>query len=565
MKATDNTNGRILIVLALLLVGLLFVTIRLFFLQVAKADDYRRMAKSQRMEKIDLPAKRGRIIDRDGEVLAESRDAETVYATPYLVKDPKKTASKLAPILSRSPSSIEKSLRTRSGFVYLARKVDPEVADALRKTIKDNELEGIGFFKDTKRCYPFDSIASQVLGFVNIDDKGIAGLELYYDSFLKGKPGKLLAELDPVGHEIPGGLAKLESPIDGFDIQVSIDKDIQYKAQQEIENAVKEFKASSGIAIVMNPKTGEIYAMAGTPSFNPNDDSIGNQELVRNRSVSDTYEPGSTMKVFTASAALEEKLFEPEDELYLPPTIQVGGRTIGEAHPREAKTFTFSEVVQESSNVGAVTIGLRLGKEKLTEYIRRFGLTEPTGIDLPGEAIGYAPLPGDWSPSTIGNIPFGQGLAVTPIGLLRGVSAVANDGVLPNPHLLLRVTDGKGRVVKEFKARADRRAILPETAGEMRGILEKVISAGTGKLAAVQGYMVAGKTGTAQKPKPEVGYASGAYVGSFVGYLPSRDPKVAILVILDEPKTEIYGGVVAAPAFSRIAEFAMRHLRIPPQ
>lgn len=565
MKASGKTDRRILIVLLILLVGLLAVTIRLFFLQVARADDYRRIAKNQRMEKIDLPAKRGRIIDRDGEVLAESREAETVYATPYLVKDPKVTALKIAPILSRSPLKIESLLREKSGFVYLARKVDPDVADRLRRIIKANGLEGIGFFSDTKRCYPYDSIASQVLGFVNIDDKGIEGLELYYDSLIRGKSGKLLAERDPVGHDIPGGAVKLESPVDGLDVQVSIDKDIQYKAQQEIENTVKEFKASAGIAIVMNPKTGEIYAMAGTPTFNPNDDSMEKQELVKNRSVADTYEPGSTMKVFTASAALEEKLFNPEDEIYLPPTILVGGRTIGEAHPREAKYFTFSEVVQESSNVGAVTIGMRLGKEKLYEYVQKFGLNEPTGIDLPGEAVGYVPAPSDWSSSTIGNIPFGQGIAVTPIGLLRGVSAVANDGVLPDPHLLLRVTDGKGRVVREFKAKEPKRAILPETAGEMREILEKVITAGTGGQAAVDGYTVAGKTGTAQKPKPGMGYASGAYISSFVGYLPSRDPKVAVLVMVDEPKTAIYGGIVAAPAFSRIAEFAMRHLKVPPQ
>ncbi|MCL5292445.1 MAG: penicillin-binding protein 2 [Actinobacteria bacterium] len=565
MKTLQRTDKRILILLVILLIGLSTVTIRLFFLQVARAADYRRIADMQRLETVDLPARRGAILDRNGEVLVDSREAETVYATPYQIKDAKRTAEKVAPLLSLPPAKVEKLLRSKSGFVYLARKIDPQVAMRLRKVTRDEKIDGVGFIRETKRYYPFDSIGSQVIGFSDIDDKGLTGIELYYDSLLKGKPGKLLAERDPQGHEIPGGLTQLEPPVDGHSVRLTIDKDIQYKAQVEIQNAVKEFKASAGTVIVMNPKNGEVYAMASAPTFNPNDDSAAKPELVRNRAITDMYEPGSTMKVFTASAALEERLFSADNTLYLPSHIEVGGRVIGEAHEREARAFTFSEIIQESSNVGAVTIGLKLGKSKLCKYVDRFELTKSTLVDLPGEAVGYMPPAEDWSASTIGNIPFGQGITVTPIGILRSFSSIANDGLLPNPHLLIEATDKNGKVVKEYRPKPEKRAISPDTVGRMRDILEKVVTDGTGGRAAVNGYRVAGKTGTAQKPKPGMGYASGAYIGSFLGYLPSRDPQIAVIVIIDEPTTAIYGGVVAAPAFSRIAEYSLRHLRVPPQ
>lgn len=567
MQALRKTDKRIRVVLYLLVLGLLTVTIRLFFLQVARASEYGKEARGQRVTELELPARRGAILDRNGEILVDSREAETVFATPYLVKNPKKAAKIIGPVLSMPVAKVESLLKEDSGFVYLARQADPEIAKKLRQALVKEKIEGVDFIRETKRYYPYEGIGAQIVGFCGVDGQAQSGVELQFDKYLKGKPGRMVAELDRWGHQMPGGLIKLESPVDGSDVRLTIDKDIQYKVQQELEAAVKKWKAAAGTVIVMNPQTGEIYAIASYPTFNPNDYSArGKPDLVRNRAITDTYEPGSTMKVFTASAALEEGLFRQDDTFELPPTIEVGGRVINEAHGRATRSFTFSEIVQESSNVGAVTIGLKLGKNKLCEYTKKFGLDEPTGIDLPGETSGYIPHPDDWSASTIGNVPFGQGLAVTPIGILRGFSALANGGILPEPHVLVDVTDKEGNVLEEYKPpKKQKRAVSPETVGRMRDILEKVVTAGTGGNAEVEGYRVAGKTGTAQKPKPGVGYASGDYVGSFIGYLPSRNPQLAIVVALDEPSNAIYGGVVAAPSFSNIAEYSLRKLRIPPQ
>lgn len=563
------------ITMCLLLLGFCGVSARLFFLQVAKGAEYRKEAESQRTITIDLPAKRGQILDRNGDVLADSLEADTVYADPFLIKDPKKAAVLIAPILSMPQEKIEQRLSQNAGFVYLARRVDPRTATRLKKAIKEfnkkekleDRIDGVGFLPETKRVYPLNSVASQVIGFTNIDDQGRAGIELYYDDILKGKPGVMVSERDCVlGCDIPGGKSKQKPPVDGSNIQLTIDKDIQYKVQVELEKTAKDFKAISASAIVMNPTNGEIYAMASAPTFSPNDDTIADPQRTRNRTISDTYEPGSTMKIFTVAGALEENLYSPNDSLYLPATIKVGGRTIRESHARAAKNMTIAEIMQESSNVGAVTIGQRLGKEKLVEYIDRFALTKPTGIDLPGEAVGYMPPLSQWSASTIGNIPFGQGIVVTPLGILRGLSVMANDGVLPDPHLLMKKSPEGDLSKKAGKSKAEqaKRSVSPETTGEMREILEKVVTAGTGSGAKVEGYRVAGKTGTAQKPKPGVGYASGAYIGSFMGYVPSRNPQLAIIVAVDEPQGDIYGGTVAAPVFSRIAEYSLRHLKIAP-
>lgn len=561
------------VTMCVLLLGLFGISLRLFSLQVAKGAEYRKQAESQRTISIDLPAKRGQILDRNGDILADSLEADTVYADPLLIKNVEKASALIAQVLSIPQEKIERKLSQNTGFTYLARRIDPRTATRLKKAIAafnktekmEDRIDGIGFLSETKRVYPLNSVASQIVGFTNIDDAGRAGVELYYDDILKGKPGAMVAERGCVlGCDIPGGKSKLKPSVDGSNIQLTIDKDIQYKVQAELEKTTKDLQALSASAIVMNPTNGEIYAMASTPTFNPNDDSVADPERTRNRAVSDRYEPGSTMKVFTIAGALEENLYSPNSSMYLPATIKVGGRTIRESHARAAKDMTITEIMQESSNVGAVTVGQKLGKEKIAEYVDRFALTKPTGIDLPGEAVGYMPPIAQWSASTIGNIPFGQGIVVTPLGILRGLSAIGNEGVLPSPHLLMKTSGGKAAPVKAVAQKKLRRSVSPETTGEMREILEKVVTGGTGTGAKVEGYRVAGKTGTAQKPKPGVGYASGAYIGSFMGYLPSRNPQLAIIVVVDEPKGDIYGGTVAAPVFSRIAEYSLRHLKIAP-
>lgn len=543
--------------LYIVLLGFTVVTARLVWLQTVAAPAYAEMAADQRVRDISLSPRRGSIYDREGEPLAVSTEARTVYATPYAVKDPKGTAAALADVLGGDPAAYEKKLRREGGFVYIARKVDVDRAEALASL----DLAGLGFIEDSRRVYPCGELACQVLGFVGVDDEGLAGVERRYDELLAGTAGRLLAERDPFGRLIPGGVIASEDPVDGRNIVLSIDKDVQYEAQVALTEAVKKWKAKSGSVIVMDPLNGEVLALASTPGFDPNDFRNADPKAFRNRPVSDTYEPGSTIKTFTAAAVVDKGLYRPDSAFRLPPTIKVGGRVIHESHSRGTATMTLADIVTQSSNVGAVKLGQALGPKGLYEYFSAFGLTEPTGIDFPGEATGWMPPLDAWSPSSIGNIPFGQGISVTPLQLARALSAVANGGELVTPHLLLAIPDEPDAELVWAKERA----ISATAAATTTRMLTEVVKDGTGKAARVSGYKVAGKTGTAQKPRKDgKGYKGGGYVGSFSGFLPAEDPRVLIVVTLDEPRNAIYGGVVAAPTFSRLAAFTVSHLGIPP-
>jgi len=342
---------------------------------------------------------------------------------------------------------------------------------------------------------------------------------------------------------------------------LTIDKDIQYQAQIEIAEATRKWGARSGTVVIMSPKTGEIYAMATAPGFDPNNYAKAKQSSTRNRAVTDAYEPGSTMKCLTASAVVDKGLYTPKSKFSLPPTIRVGGRTIHESHGRGTVRWSLTQIVTNSSNVGTVKLGLKLGKQGLYDSFSAFGLTEKTGVDFPGETTGWLPSPDAWSPSSIGNIPFGQGVSVTPLQLVRAVSAIANSGELTTPHFLLDVPGAPEWV----PAWSTRRAISAKTAASVTTMLRAVVTEGTGKEAKVRGYSVAGKTGTAQKANPNGGgYTGGKYVGSFIGYLPAEDPQVLVAVMLDEPTNGIYGGAVAAPTFAKLSRFSVAHLKIPP-
>ncbi|HAW60221.1 MAG TPA: stage V sporulation protein D [Actinobacteria bacterium] len=553
---------RLLFFLSLLIIGLLCVVVRLFSVQVVEAKRYQALANDQRLRRVEIAPHRGIIYDRQGKELAFSVDAETIYATPYFIKNPALVASKLSPILELDEASLFEKLTKDCGFAYIARKVDEEKAEAVRAL----GIEGIGFLKEGKRYYPYDSLGSHVIGFVGMDGRGLAGLELYYDEFLRGKPGQLVAENDPLGRPIPGGVSKLISSTDGNDVILTIDRDIQYKAEEELRLQVERFQAKGGNIIVMNPRAGEIYAMANEPTFDLNGFSETSAGSLRNRAVTDVYEPGSIMKAIIASAALEERMYQLDDVLHLPSTIKVSDKVIGEAHPRPPEDFTFTEIVARSSNVGIVTIGLELGKERMCRYIEAFGLTKRTGIDFPGETYGFTPPPDDWSGSTIGNIPFGQGISATPLQMIQAFSVLANDGFLVRPHLLCKVINAKGETVKTYPEDRGCKVISTQTAREMRGILEQAVNEGTGKAARIDGYRVAGKTGTAQKPGEKGGgYEPGRYIASFIGFAPAQDPQFVILVVIDEPVGTMYGGVVAAPVFKKVAEFSLRHFRIPPE
>ena len=549
--------GRFSFLLAALAFAFLAVAARLVYLQVVAAPAYATRAADQRTRDITLAPQRGSIYDREGEPLAVSMEARTVYATPYAVEDPAGAATALASVLGGDAATYEAKLRKDTGFVYIARKVDMERAAALEKL----DLKGIDFLEDSRRSYPSGELACQVLGFVGIDDEGLSGIEKYYDELLAGQPGTILAERDPFGRPIPGGVMKSEDPVDGQNIVLTIDKDIQYQAQVELTAAVEKWKAKSGTIIVMDPRDGEIYAMASTPGFNPNDYGKATADATRNRAITDTYEPGSTVKSLTAAAVIDKGLFTPESMFSLPPTLKVGGRTIGEAHGRGTVNWSLSQIVTNSSNVGAVKLGMALGPQGLYEYFNKFGLTEKTGIDYPGEGKGWLPPTADWSASTIGTVPFGQGISMTTVQLARALSSIANGGELPTPHFLLDLPDDPGADLVWPK----RRAISPEAAATTTDVLQLVITEGTGDAAAVPGYEVAGKTGTAQKARTDGrGYAGGKYVASFSGFLPAEDAQVLIIVSLDEPSNAIYGGVVAAPVFSKLGAFSVSHLKIPP-
>jgi cell division protein FtsI/penicillin-binding protein 2 len=543
--------------LGLLVLLLAAVSARLVYLQVVAAPALAEEAAGQRTKDIELAPRRGSIYDREGQPLAVSMEARTIYATPYAVTEPEATAEALAGVLGGTAEDYIPQLTKDSGFAYIGRKVDMERAAAVEAL----ELPGIGFLEDSRRTYPSGELACQILGFVGIDDDGLAGLESYYDELLGGRPGTVLAERDPFGRPIPGGIMRYEEPVNGQNMVLTIDKDIQYELQAGLAEAVKTWGAKGGSAVVMKADTGEILAAGTVPGFNPNDYGEAEPYTFRNRVLTDAYEPGSTMKPFTAAAALEAGLYEPGTAFKLPPSIKVADRTIGESHPRPTKNWTLTQIITFSSNVGAVKLGQALGEEGLYDGLAAFGFDRSTGVDFPGESAGYLPPVEVWSPSTIGNVPFGQGVSSTQLQLARAYAVIANGGELVTPHFLKEIPDDAGAELSWPKERV----LSEETAAQSREILATVVTEGTGEAAAVEGYTVAGKTGTAQKARSDGGgYAEGKYVASFAGFLPVEDPQVVIVVAIDEPSNAIYGGAVAGPTFSRLAEFSVSHLRIPP-
>jgi len=554
-----SRSGRFSSLLAILAVALAIVAGRLVYIQVVIGPTYAAAAAAQRTSDIVLSPQRGFILDREGEVLAETVEARTVYAVPSAIADKQGTANAIASALGGDPAVYLEKLSRDTSFVYIARKAD--VAKA--KALEELKIEGLGFIEDSRRVYPSNELACQVLGFVGVDDEGLSGLEMEYDELLAGQAGRLIAERDTQGRPIPGGVTLEEEATDGEDIVLTIDKDIQYQAQIALSEAVQKWGAKAGSVIVMDPKTGEILAMASVPQFNPNDFGSYPAESYRNRPIVDTYEPGSTIKSFTAAAVIDSGLFVPTSMFELAPTIEVGGRTIHESHDRPTVNWSLTEIVTNSSNVGAVVLGMALGEDDLYAYFSRFGLTEKTGVDYPGEVKGWLPSTDQWSSSSIGTIPFGQGISVTPLQLARALGAIANGGTLVTPHFLAEVP-GDPDAVPEWPTEDG--VITPETAAAMRLVLTDVVNEGTGSAAAVGGYQVAGKTGTAQKARTDgrAGYEPGKYVASFSGFIPAEDPQVLIVVTIDEPSNSIYGGTVAAPTFSRIAQFSVEHLKIPP-
>ncbi len=560
-KSRKRGNARFFFIFFTFLLGFLAIIIRLINVQAVEAKRYESLAKKQRLKSIEIAPKRGNIYDCRGNILATNIDATTVYANPYLVRDPENTASQLSSILMLDEKTLLEKLKKDSGFVYIARKVDESTAER----VKALKIEGIGFLRESKRCYPYDELAAHTIGFAGVDNEGLTGLEIFYDDVLRGIPGHLIVEKDPMGRSISTGVSNLLPSIDGKNIDLTIDRDLQFKAEVELNRCIEKFEAKAGNVIVMRPNTGEILAIANYPHFNLNEYSKADFACFRNRAITDSFEPGSTIKMVIGAAALEEGIFQPKDVFRLPDEIKIADRIITESHKRPTENFTFTDIITQSSNVGAVVVGQKLKKERICNYLSVFGFGQKTGVDFPGEAQGYIPSPEKWSGSTIGNIPFGQGMSATSLQVLQSFSIIANDGLLVKPYLLSRVVDLNGKIIKQTKPKQGEKILSLKTAEQMKQILEKATIEGTGKNAQVQGYRVAGKTGTSQKPRKDgKGYEKGKYVASFVGFAPVGNPQLAIIVVIDEPKGSIYGGSVAAPVFKNLAEFGLRHLKIPP-
>jgi cell division protein FtsI (penicillin-binding protein 3) len=547
------TNRRI-VLLAVAFVALLGIAFgRAFWLQAVHGDAYAAMAVRQHRETVVVPAARGTIFDRDGEPLAIGEQATTVYANPRQVDRPREVALATAKKLDLDPGVVYQQLTDRSrGFVYLARKVDPLKAEELEEL----GLAGLGFYPEELRTYPQGSVASQVLGYAGMDNKGLEALERSLDRVLAGKPGSQTIVKDPLGRALDVVATKPETQ--GRNVRLTIDHQIQANAEAVLAETVSRYGARAASAIVMDPHTGAVLAMATAPGFNANRFPTTRADRRRNRAVTDTYEPGSTFKLVTVAAGLEENVVSPESSFQLPPSIQVADRVINEAHTRGTELMSVREIVERSSNIGTITIAQRLGEGRLAYWIDRFGFGQQTGIDFPGESPGFALPRDEWSGSTIGTVPIGHGIAVTPMQMARAYSAIANGGVLVRPHLVDRVD---GRPVPQ---RRGKRVVSPRVSRQMLSMLRGVVLEGTGTEAAIPGYTVAGKTGTAAKIDSSGRYSHTDYVASFAGLVPATKPRLVIMVMVDEPSGSIYGGVVAAPAFRQIARFNLQHLEVPP-
>ncbi|HXC92551.1 MAG TPA: penicillin-binding protein [Geobacteraceae bacterium] len=534
---------------------------RAFYLQIYEQERFAHLAEKQHLRVVQLTPSRGAIFDSTNSALAVSIEMDSLYAEPRNMENIPETAARLAPLIGMTKEELVKKMRGNKGFVWLARRLTPEVASAVRKL----DIDGIGFVKEPKRFYPNAEIGSHVVGFTGLDPEGLEGVERKFDSTLLGNTGFMVTERDALGRDIGTRGMMMKSASSGQSLALTIDKNIQYIAEKELAAAVESSRGKGGIAIVMDPQTGKLLAMANYPTFNPNSFGKSPPQALRNRAISDSFEPGSTMKVFLIAAALEEKVVKPEDGFNCENgSYNIGGRTIHDTH--KFGRLSVGDILKHSSNIGAAKIGARLGPERLYGYLRGFGFGTKSNIDLPGEVAGYLRNKSQWYGVDLATISFGQGLSISAIQLATAMSVIANGGSLMQPYVVDRIMDAKGNPVKQFSPVIKQQVVSPETARSVAKMMEGVAAeGGTGASASVDGFKVAGKTGTAQKADPVTkGYSQDKRTASFVGFIPADQPRLTILVVIDEPKTSPYGGVVAAPAFSAIAKQSLCYLRVSP-
>jgi cell division protein FtsI (penicillin-binding protein 3)/stage V sporulation protein D (sporulation-specific penicillin-binding protein) len=546
-----NSRIRLLLLVTLVVFGGLLA--RAAWIATVRAAPLAAMATAQTKATVSLPAGRGAIFDAVGTPLALGEQATTVYVDPSAVTHPDTEAVTAARILGLKRAAVLKALSTHgTHFAYVERKAPPDKASLLAK----RNLPGFHFYGEERRTYPQSSVAAQVLGYAGVDNNGLAGLELELNSELTGVPGQETILRDPFGHTLDAQNVQAAKP--GKDVFLTIDHRIQADAEQVLRATVAKWHAKSATAIVLDPHTGGVLAMATEPGYDANNyPQAFAKGITGNRAISDVYEPGSVFKVVTVGGALADHLVTPHTSFLLPYSIHVADRVVHDAEVRPTERMTVAQILQRSSNVGAVTIArTKLGESRLKDWIHRFGFGRQTGIDFPGESAGL--LPSYWSGSTIGNVPIGQGVSVTAIQLASVYAAIANGGLWIQPHLV-------DHVQGVTSATPRRRRILPRAVDrELLAMLKGVVSdAGTGAAAEIPGYTVAGKTGTAQRPGPH-GYMPGQYDATFVGMVPAHSPRVVVLVTVDEPRGAYYGGVVAAPAFAQIATFDLQYLEVPP-
>ncbi len=514
-------------------------------------------AKQQHIKVEEIQVRRGIIFDRQGRELALNLEVESLYCEPDNFVQDGKNIRKLASVISKEPDAVLTKIAKESKFVWIERKLEPDIVEK----IKDLNIKGLGFVNEAKRVYPKGKLASHVLGFVGVDNQALEGIELQYNRYLKTRGGKIFFGRDAGGRTLSSGV---EKEAKGNNIVLTIDEGLQYIAEQAIEKAMLKWRAKAASVIMMDPFTGEILAFANRPAYDLNNPGKANDFEKRNRAITDYYEPGSTYKIVVGIGALEERVVRPDTLFDVSQGyIEVGGKIIHDVHKHEI--LTFREVIQKSSNVGSVMIGKKLGKEKIYKYAKFFGFGEKTGIDLPGEVSGLVKPPERWSGTSLGAMSIGQEIAVTPLQVLRAYSAVANGGFLVKPHVVSEIISPNGQLIISLRDFEKKRIISPKTMATFKDILKSVVKeGGTGWNAYIEGNEVAGKTGTAQMIDPETKrYSREKYVSSFVGFVPAEKPEIALIVVVYEPRGQVYGSVVAAPVFREIAEQALSYLNIP--
>jgi cell division protein FtsI (penicillin-binding protein 3) len=541
-------NRRVSLLFTLFLLLLAGAVLRGAWLGTVEGKDLRSRAVAQQVEELVVSARRGTITDRNGLELAVSEDSATVFANPLQINDPGNAAGQLSPLTGVDYDTLVRKLANRkTGFVYVKRKIDADKGKAIQKL----KIPGVGVTTEPRRRYPQNWLAAQVLGTVGTDNYGLSGIEQSHEDKLHGEDGKRKIVRDALGKPI--SLIEQKRDVPGQNLRLTIDAAMQERVESVLQGVGQTFKPKGATALVLDPRNGEILALANWPRVNASDPGAAPEYARQNRAVNASYEPGSTFKAFTVAGALEERMIQPDTQFDLPPTLQVADRTIKEAHDRGYVSLSVGQILAQSSNVGTVKIGQRLGPTRLDKWVRRFGFGSPTGVELPGEQHGIVPHPKEYSGSSIGNIPIGQGLAVTPMQMAAAYQAIAMGGVTHTPHIVMSDPSPARRVVSA------------KTAQQVSRMLEGVLSAGgTAQEAQVPGYKLAGKTGTAEKPDEAGGYSKTKFVASFIGYAPARNPRLLVTVMVDEPQGEIYGGVVAAPAFEKIVSFALPYLGIPP-